>query len=294
MDPDPSEDADAPAADRPERRVLVPTFGSVPDRAVEIALSVAAATDAELLVLPFEGDGSGDEPDDALGEEAEPAAASDDRTVPETVRERADDWNVDAREVRPGDAGPVGGVVAAADDHGAGLVVVDEESASAPGGSIRENAARRISEGTPCDAVVVSDNREPAAIASVLVPVADGDHAGTAVAVAAAIARATDAWIELLHVVESGDERERAERLLDRHAARVEDVPVERWILEDESVADVIVEQSEYYDLTVIGAPESNRLTRLVFGSVPNAVREKAANTVLTARLGDRGLFGGE
>lgn len=138
----------------------------------------------------------------------------------------------------------------------------------------------------------------PGHVCSVLVAVADGPHSGATVDVAKRIAETADAWIELFHVIPSDDPPERTEtavsedrtmdaratgeRLLATAGARLGEFDrVDRWLVENDAVADAIVDQSPYYDLVVVGAPTAGTVGRLVFGSTTDAVVERASVPVV-------------
>ncbi|RLM70831.1 universal stress protein [Halorubrum sp. Atlit-8R] len=138
----------------------------------------------------------------------------------------------------------------------------------------------------------------PDRVSSVLVAVGPGPHAGATVDVAREIAAATDAWLELFHVVPSdaaladagpdedasgtvadagdADDTDYAaagERLLDAAEDRLGGFDrADRWLVEDRTAAGAIVEQSAYYDLVVVGAPTTGTVGRFVFGSTTDTV----------------------
>jgi len=162
---------------------------------------------------------------------------------------------------------------------------------------------------TAADATLEGADRatRPDRVSSVLVAVGPGPHSGATVDVAREIADATDAWLELFHVVpsdaaladgsagadrsdaendiettESGDgERDdyatAGERLLDAARDRLGGFDrVDRWLVEDRSAAGAIVEQSPYYDLVVVGAPTTGTVGRFVFASTTDTVVDDA------------------
>lgn len=55
-------------------------------------------------------------------------------------------------------------------------------------------------------------------------------------------------------------------------------------MLEADDVANVIIDQSEYYPLTVLGAPTKGRLRQFVFGSTAQDIRAGAQSAVLVGR----------
>ena len=136
----------------------------------------------------------------------------------------------------------------------------------------------------------------PDRLSSILVAVGPGAHTGATVDVAKAIAEATDAWLELFHVVPSdaaladdehasddgGSESEteyagRGERLLSAAENRLGGFDrSDRWLVEDHTAAGAIVEQSPYYDLVVMGATTTGTVGRFVFGSTTDTVVDAA------------------
>ena len=137
----------------------------------------------------------------------------------------------------------------------------------------------------------------PDRVSSVLVAVGPGPHSGAPVDVAREIAAATDAWLELFHVVPSDaaladaapdddasgtvapadaadtDYAAAGERLLGAAEDRLGEFDrADRWLVEDRTAAGAIVEQSAYYDLVVVGAPTTGTVGRFVFGSTTDTV----------------------
>lgn len=95
--------------------------------------------------------------------------------------------------------------------------------------------------------------------------------------VAETLVRATDASLHLLVPIARGYLETAQQRI-----ARPEKTTTR--LLEADDVADAIVEQSAYYELTVIGAPTTGRLRRLIFGSTNRSIRGSARSVVLSAR----------
>lgn len=154
----------------------------------------------------------------------------------------------------------------------------------------------------------------PDRVSSVLVAVGPGPHSGATVDVARRIAEAVDAWLELFHVVPSDEALAHegapgsggsppgdgggsdgsdgydaaGERLLDAARARLGEFDrVDRWLVEDRTAADAIVEQSPYYDLVVVGAPTTGAVGRFVFGSTTDTVVDEAAVPVIVVEAAD-------
>ena len=138
------------------------------------------------------------------------------------------------------------------------------------------------------DVLTVDGRGETDRIASILVPVAGGDHSQLAVETAVALARANDAAVDLFHVIEADTDEARAagRELLTEVVATVDSDDSDRidtWLYETPGAAEAITEQSNYYDLTVMGAPTDSPLERFVFGSTSKQVQKEADSPVLVA-----------
>ncbi|WP_254526052.1 amino acid permease [Natrinema caseinilyticum] len=135
-----------------------------------------------------------------------------------------------------------------------------------------------------CDVLV--KRMSPAGdIGSILVPTAGGPHAQFAAEVARAIARATDASVEVIYVTAPGEaDADVAERTLDRTAAVFEDVAVTTETVEGDDVSNTIVERAENHDVTIVGSSREGLLQQLVFGSVPEETGRRANGAVIMAK----------
>ncbi|MFB6159706.1 MAG: universal stress protein [Haloferacaceae archaeon] len=259
------DDLDWPADDQ---RVLVPFFDAVNrSETSRLGASVAFGTDGELYVLQTV---DADEPldTDELRHEAElKLELRDQFDVPvlqaETAFERGVlDEFVDARSIT--------------------TTVVDRaERRFFP----RGRDGRAVANGSHTVVGTRMDRFESPS--SILVPVARGPHSGLATKVAEAIARASDCWMELFHVVPAdASEREGADadRLLDAYEYRLaDDVEVDHHVVGAADPAEKIVEHSLYHDMTVLGAPEKGTLRRFLFGSTTDEVtRDVESVPVLT------------
>ena len=179
---------------------------------------------------------------------------------------------------------------------------IDEELA--PGEPIIDPAVSKAAAATPTVARATLNGAERAEradrVSSILVAVGPGPHSGATVDLARRLSDATDAWLELFHVVPSdaaladgddlsdvSDETDAStpdddhvavgESLLSAARDRLGDFDrVDRWLVEDRTAAGAIVEQSPYYDLVVVGAPTTGTVGRFVFGSTTDTVVDDA------------------
>ncbi len=145
----------------------------------------------------------------------------------------------------------------------------------------------RVVEEAPCDVFVEKIGPRANGVESILVPTAGGPHAELAAEVARAIARAGDATVEVAHVVSSDasdEERESAHDVVSNTASILEEVTVERPLLEGDDVADTIVDRMDDHDITVIGATRESEIQQLVFGALPETVGQRANSTVIMTK----------
>ena len=175
-------------------------------------------------------------------------------------------------------------VIRATDD--ATLVV----PSGAETGFLRRNLTERLGIRANCEVVTVN-GCQPDDARSILVAVTGGPHSTAAADVAGRIAADTDAWVDVLHVVPpDATDRRRAEA--DAHVEAACDRigrpdRTTAWVLDAPDAAEAIVEQSEYYGLTVIGAPTKGRLRELIAGSTRRTVRNGARSPVISVRCDD-------
>ena len=178
----------------------------------------------------------------------------------------------------------VSAVLSTIDANAVDTVVLPGRSPRSP---LRGSVTDRIATAATCDVITVNGQPGYEPLPSLLLPIAGGPHSGLAVDIAERIARECGAWIDALHVVESGcpnSRRTDAESYLEeayQRIARPETTTTR--ILEADDPVDAIVEQSQYYDLTVLGAPTKGRLRRLVTGSANRSIRNRARSVVLSA-----------
>jgi len=200
------------------------------------------------------------------------------------------EWALERREGAPARLG--GGLL-----PGAGGLRVDSEvdtlvlPGDADSGVVRRRLLDRVALRTGCDVVTVNGRRGFDRPPSMLLAVAGGPHSGVAAEVARRVAADCDAWVDVLHVLPPDapwSRRERAREVVEAACRRIgRPATTSPWLLEAGDVADAIVEQSRYYELTVVGAPTKGQLRQLVFGSTERSVAANARSVVLSARAGE-------
>ncbi|MFC7044658.1 universal stress protein [Halobacteriaceae archaeon GCM10025711] len=249
-------------------RVLVPILDGEPDRqSTAVAAALAEQRDVELVYVSVVTDPSRDRselPAYRLREHHQVAK--------EVMRAAVDpEASTDIRGTIRVGRSATRVVLDAIETFHASAVVLETPAEWSRLGAFGGDEVRRIASRSDCEVIVVNGDGSLDDVSSILLPVAGGPHSGLAVDVAHALATAHDAWIDLLHVVtdaDDPDERAEAERYFDAARERLGAfTDVDDWLLAADDVADAIVEQSAYYDVVVLGAPQRTRLEELVFGS---------------------------
>jgi amino acid transporter len=146
----------------------------------------------------------------------------------------------------------------------------------------------RVIRDADCDVYV--EKIGPAAgrdVESILLPTAGGPHAELAAETAKTIARSTGARLHVINVVPpdaDAEDRQRAEALVDRTVVDLAGFEVSTELVENSDVTDGIVSRTGEHDLTIIGATREGPLQRLLFGAIPQAVGQRAENTVIMTK----------
>jgi len=277
MTSDEGPDLDATPRDG-KQSVLYPVFETHDPRTFEIARDIAEGAGAELIVLDLVHE------ENEVPEEAHSVGK-------QLLRSKLDEHHdVSVSSLIETTTDPEETVATIAKLYDVRLIVFDRHTPDALAGSLRADVADRISDRVHCDVVSV-DRTGDDRLSSILVPIADGAHSPLAVSVAGALGKGADAAVELFHVSD-GDDTDRVDELFERANDRLpDDVDADTWHLERADVADAIVEQSAYYDVTVIGEPQKSRLKRFVLGSITDDVSDRADNTVLVCRRSDGQQF---
>lgn len=168
------------------------------------------------------------------------------------------------------------------------LVVLEQSGETGTADPVFGDPIASVLESVESDVVLATGAEHLEDVTTILVPIAGGPHSGMAVDVARALAAENDAWIELFHVIEpeaTDEERELGEQYVEAAMDRLGDFEnVDTWIYEAPDIAEAIIEQTQYYSLTIIGAPQKGRLKRFIFGSKTETIRDRADSTVITVR----------
>lgn len=146
-----------------------------------------------------------------------------------------------------------------------------------------------------CDTIIVSRTAQTEDIDTVLVPVAGGPHSGMGIDTGLALARQNDASLELFHVYDSTDEtaESKGEELLTHGMDRIDTFDnVERTLTGAEDLPQTVIEYTQPFDVTILGAPREGLIRQFVLGTIPDLVSTKTDGTVLiTHRDGDHRIL---
>jgi APA family basic amino acid/polyamine antiporter len=146
-----------------------------------------------------------------------------------------------------------------------------------------------IIDNPPVDVALVR-YRKRRPIRSVLVPVAGGPNSRRAVKIAVAMAKSGEqgpAQVDLLHVLplEAPDGSwVKAHHAIDFILEGIEYDRIDHKIVEGADVARTVVEQSEGYDLIVLGATEEPLFKNLLLGRLPERIARDADVTVVVVK----------
>lgn len=180
---------------------------------------------------------------------------------------------------------PVNGILRSIETNDIDTLVLPTESAET---RLRQSVTKRLSARAPCDVITVHGRPSYDKVPSILLPVAGGPHSGLAADVAQRIAEVNDAWIDVLHIVKrepDESQHEQAGKYVETVCQRISRPETTTpWVLEADDVTETIIEQSQYYTLTVLGAPTTGRLRQFVFGSKSQTIRKNAQSVVLSVR----------
>lgn len=255
--------------------VVAAPDGDVAERTIRLAASIAASRATHVQVVYAR----------TVPEQTPPSLVDSDGAVGIVQRVTAETSGAPAPvkgSVHTGHR--LGSVVAdAVRTHDASLLVTDRRPPR-----IRRELGERVARATGTDVLAVAGAGVPAP-ASVLVPVAGGPHSRLAARAAGELTETAGAWVDLLHVVDPRADESRRAAGRDQLAAAREEIPdavdSDVWLLDHPDATAAIVEQTAYYDLTVLGAPRRGRLKRLVAGSTSEAIRADG-DAVAVARRG--------
>jgi amino acid transporter/nucleotide-binding universal stress UspA family protein len=179
-----------------------------------------------------------------------------------------------------------------AEENASALMVLGWPGYTRSAGRLFGSVADPLVDNPPTDVVVVR-YREWRPLKKVLVPVTGGLNSRRAVRLAVSMARAerpVPASITILHVLPLGQGE--ADRVRGAHAidesmdgiAGLEEVQIETRIVEGEDAVTAILEESEGFDLIVLGASEEPVFRNFLVGTGPERVARGADVTVMMVK----------
>lgn len=259
-----------------EGQIVVPILEGEASHARSIALDVASETESEVVFVEL----------GAAEDETDESRATGGNTGGDRTDSRSQ--NVSTRTVAGGGRTGIDAVEDAARELNVGTIVLENGHRVELAELFLGEKTIQLANELASNVFVVTGvpDREP--ISSILVPVGGGPYSELALSFAEVMARAHDAWIDVYHVVDpdsSSESRQRAEQYVRSCADRIDSHDrVDTWVQEAPDVSEAIIEQTGYYDLTVLGSPTKGRLRRFFFGSTTDDVQTDARNSVVTVR----------
>ena len=154
-------------------------------------------------------------------------------------------------------------------------------------GRIYDTPVQWVMSNVESDFAVLKE-RELGEIRSILVPWGGGPHSRSGLEVSLRIARASQAELHVLQVVRPDVDPDRARKALAREVEPVVgDHPnVQLIVRAADSIAGGIDEvlAEEEWDLVVVGASRESKIRRVLFGSIPDRLADRAPCSVLMVR----------
>ncbi len=135
-----------------------------------------------------------------------------------------------------------------------------------------------------CDVAVVRFEPTWREIKKILISTAGGPHAVLAAELARDLAKQTNASITLLYVGKSEEDRKIAEKAFKETIKPLEGLNVKMKFVVDRRVVDRIAEESEKFDIVLIGATNQPFLKNFLLGVFPEKVVSRTTKTVIMTR----------
>ncbi len=135
-----------------------------------------------------------------------------------------------------------------------------------------------------CDVAVVRFEPTWREIKKILISTAGGPHAVLAAELARDLAKQTNASITLLYVGKSEEDRKIAEKAFKETIKPLEGLNVKMKFVVDRRVVNRIAEESEKFDIVLIGATNQPFLKNFLLGVFPEKVVSRTTKTVIMTR----------
>jgi amino acid transporter/nucleotide-binding universal stress UspA family protein len=174
-------------------------------------------------------------------------------------------------------------------ENASDLIVLGWPGYTNTSGKLFGSVADPIVDNPPTDVVVVR-YRKRRPIRRILVPVSGGPNSRRAVKMAAAMAQAAEegeAQVSVLHVLPVGasdGEKVRGRAAVDYTLEGIDYPTIETRMVEGSDPVEVILHESEGYDLVVLGATEEPLFKNLLVGTAPERVARNAPVTVMMVK----------
>jgi len=147
----------------------------------------------------------------------------------------------------------------------------------------------RVIEHAPCDIVVIKPGEtglhtgEP--IKRILVPTTGTYHSILSAKLAVSLLdKGSNVHITVLNINNTEEAHERIKRRLEPMCEMFKEHTYDIVIYEHEDISSAILEEAESHDLVVLGATNSDMMTRLLFGKLTEKIAAKCTKTVIMAK----------
>jgi amino acid transporter/nucleotide-binding universal stress UspA family protein len=174
-------------------------------------------------------------------------------------------------------------------EHASDLIVLGWPGYTNTAGRLFGSVIDPIVDNPPADIAVVR-YRKSRPLCSILVPVAGGRNSRLAVRTAINMARQAQdgpARVTVMHVVPIGAaqvDRVRADKYIQQAINGIAYQPLDRLLIEGDSVLEAILQTAQDHDLIVIGATDEPLLKNLLVGNLPTRVAREAKITVVMVK----------
>jgi nucleotide-binding universal stress UspA family protein len=180
-----------------------------------------------------------------------------------------------------------GGILSAIEDHDIQIALLGWRGRPRRRDIVLGSHLDYVLKHATCDILVERMDKTPN-IETILLPVAGGPNTKLAATTAGSLARAHDADLHVITIrspTNSSREHTQAESMLQQVISNFTQVPtITQEVIEDESVTEAIVDQSEDFDLMILGAASNTLLRRSLIGSMPEQIGRESSCPIIIAK----------
>lgn len=172
-------------------------------------------------------------------------------------------------------------------EHDADALLLGWQDRSRPSDIVLGTTVDPVVRRAPCDVFVERVGTTVEEVDAILLPTDGGPHVDPATDLAGAVARANEATVTVISLVDPDAEtadREEARGHVESATEDLSDVAVDGGVRETRDVGDAIVEAAGEHDLVILGATRERSLRRRVVGSVAESVGRRAESPIVIAK----------